>query len=116
MLDLEMPISNGFEACSKIYSLFNKESIFTHSKKVMVRSISKEYQCAQQKNSKEFISHGHMDVIQLNAPKLIACSSSVMTKALQDKLKKCGFDLFIEAPISNAEIENLIVDLELRNE
>lgn len=42
MLDLEMPISNGFEACSKIYSLFNKESIFTHPKKVLVRSISKD--------------------------------------------------------------------------
>jgi CheY-like chemotaxis protein len=119
MLDLEMPISNGFEACSKIYSLFNKESIFTHTKKVLVRSISKD-QCSSvsspNNNGKEVISHGRMDLIQLNKPKLIACSSSVLTKTLQDKLKKCGFDLFVEAPISNEEIENLVADLQVRNE
>lgn len=57
-----------------------------------------------------------MDLIQLNKPKLIACSSSVLTKTLQDKLKKCGFDLFVEAPISNEEIESLIADLQVRNE
>ena len=38
-----------------------------------------------------------------------------MTKTLEDKLKKCGFDLFIEAPVSNNEIENIFANLEERN-
>ena len=114
MLDLEMPISNGFEACSKIHFLFNKDFIFTHTKKVMVRAISKEQLNLKSKLNLK-VSHDCMDLIQLKKPKLIACSSSVMTKTLQEKLKKCGFDLFIEAPVSNAEIENLMADLEERD-
>ena len=38
-----------------------------------------------------------------------------MTKSLEEKLKKCGFDLFIEAPVANDEIENIFVNLEERN-
>ena len=30
LLDLHMPITDGYEACKKIYQLFNKESMFSH--------------------------------------------------------------------------------------
>ena len=42
LLDLHMPISDGYEACKKIYQLFNKESMFSHSEsQIIISEVSK---------------------------------------------------------------------------
>ena len=41
-------------------------------------------------------------------PLFVACSSTVGTKELELELKAAGFDMYIEAPVSNHKIIELV--------
>ena len=41
-------------------------------------------------------------------PLLVACSSTIRTNELESDLKAVGFDEFIEAPVSNEKISDLL--------
>ena len=47
-------------------------------------------------------------------PFLVACSSTLRTPELEDELEEIGFNMFIEQPISNEKIEELIIILQER--
>ena len=47
---------------------------------------------------------------------LVACSSTVRTPELEEELKEIGFKMFLEQPISNDKINELITMLEQRIE
>ena len=49
-------------------------------------------------------------------PMLVACSSTVRTPELEEELKEIGFKMFLEQPISNDKINELITILEQRIE
>ena len=49
-------------------------------------------------------------------PYLVACSSTLISPELQQKLYKCGFNIYIEAPVSNETIEDLVKMLDERKE
>lgn len=42
LLDLQMPIMNGFEAAAKIYDLYNKESMFDAKERKIMQSSPEE--------------------------------------------------------------------------
>ena len=45
-------------------------------------------------------------------PFLVACSSTLRTPELEDELEAIGFNMFIEQPVSNEEIQELLNILE----
>lgn len=49
-------------------------------------------------------------------PLLIACSSLIRTPELEEELEQLGFNMFLESPISNDVIGNLIQILKQRRE
>ena len=49
-------------------------------------------------------------------PFLVACSSTPKNAELEEELKNLGFDMFIENPVSNEIIEQIIDILEQRQE
>ena len=44
-------------------------------------------------------------------PLLVACSSSIRTPELEEELDDIGFNMFIETPVSNDEVSDLITIL-----
>ena len=82
ILDINKPISDGFEVCKKMFGLLNKEvrKINPHSKRKM--------------------------------PLLVACSSTARTKQLEQDLYLIGLDMFIDTPISDDKVGELISILE----
>ena len=49
-------------------------------------------------------------------PYLVACSSTIRTPELEEELEKLGFNMFIETPVSNEKINELINILKQREE
>ena len=49
-----------------------------------------------------------------NMPLLVACSSSLRTPQLEKELEDCGFNMFIETPVSVEKVNELITLLELK--
>ena len=47
-------------------------------------------------------------------PLLVACSSSLRTPQLEKELEDCGFNMFLEAPVSVEKIDELITLMELK--
>ena len=52
-----------------------------------------------------------MTSIQRRIPLLVACSSTVRTPELEEELQEIGFKMFLEQPISNDQINELITML-----
>ena len=52
--------------------------------------------------------------LQENMPLLVACSSSLRTPQLEKELEDCGFNMFLEAPVSVEKIDELITLMELK--
>ena len=45
---------------------------------------------------------------QSNMPLLVAQSSNSRTKVLEERLKSCGFNQFLETPVQQEEIKEII--------
>ena len=41
-------------------------------------------------------------------PLIIACSSNMRTPELDEELESCGFNMFIETPITNDNVNGLL--------
>ena len=79
LLDLHMPVSDGYEACSDISKLFDKKQI---------KIGDEEYGLCTQQDFK---------------PMLVACSSYLDEKILQ-KTESIGFDRTFQNPLSLQQI------------
>ena len=79
ILDLQMPISNGYETCEKILNLFNQERMFNHKERLLLIDESPK---KWEKNQIYKINS-----LQLKLPLLVACSSSIKTPELDSKLQ-----------------------------
>ena len=49
-----------------------------------------------------------MNLLQKRMPMLVACSSSIRTPELEEELGEIGFNMFIEQPISNEKVNELV--------
>ena len=103
LLDLNMPISDGFEACQKILKLYDKDSIFKIEKKssLNINDIKRprpllSNNVSYSKSKGSIISQIPNKLLK---PLMIACSSEVYTEDLKQKLDMAGFTKFFEVPL-----------------
>ena len=83
LLDLNMPIMNGFEACKQIKQFYDQEKQL-------------------------FKVNQNRDVD--NVPLMVACSGFIDDDT-QNRCQEVGFDVIIEAPLSAEKIRNQILPL-----
>ena len=50
----------------------------------------------------------------MRTPFLVACSSTVRTNKLEQELEQMGFDMFVETPVTNDKIHELLHYVEER--
>ena len=118
LLDLDMPILNGFDTCKRILSILddNKTQLFHTS------SLSKITDKVDKSGTfnEDFGEVTELDVInslkEESKPLLIA-----YTELLDDEVvKKCqnyGFDLWLENPLNNDTVNTIIIQfIECRNQ
>ena len=96
LLDLQMPICNGFEACEKIFNLFYSDQLGQEEVQI------------NENTSIQFS--------QRQLPLLVACSSTPTSEQLLKNLHSIGFHLFIEQPLENEKIDELIGHLYQRRQ
>jgi len=94
MLDLNMPISNGYETCKNIWNLYEDRNIFN-----MKRRRSSQ------------LSGGHDDLLLIHLRPLIVAwtSENLSDKKLVEKINQVGFDLMMESPITFKHITDKIL-------
>ena len=117
-----MPISDGYEACKKIFDLFNQEKIFSHQESLIQINENPAVALPFQNNNrrgqpqipKVSSKITFMNFLQRKMPMLVACSSTISTPELEKELTELGFDMFIEQPISNDKVHELVELLVLR--
>ena len=113
-----MPISDGYEACKKIFSLFNQEKMFSHLESLIQISDNDNIPIRKTPNRKgKHMMELPSKMVQMNSlqrrmPLLVACSSTLSTPELEEELKAIGFSMFIEQPISNDKVFELVNILE----
>lgn len=98
VLDLNMPISDGWEACKNILKKYDDSQMFKIDEKEklhMSRSKSKK--------------SGESSLLTKIRPLIVACTSEVIDNNLKEKLLNAGFDMMFETPISDAQIQNEIL-------
>ena len=49
-----------------------------------------------------------MNQLQSHMPFMVACSSTIRTPELENELEKLGFNMFIETPVSNEMVNELV--------
>jgi CheY-like chemotaxis protein len=104
ILDLNMPIMNGHDACRHIKSLFSDESI-TGTKLVMFNNYT-EFAFSINSNPVKKQSHKFNVLQQHIGPVCIGLSASQATESLVSVCKSEGFDSYIEAPLSVRDIRH----------
>jgi CheY-like chemotaxis protein len=109
ILDLNMPIMNGHEACRQIKQLFSEE-IITRNKLVTFDNFT-EFAFSNQSNPVKKQTHKFNMLLQHIGPVCIALSASQATEGLVSVCKSEGFDSYIEAPLSVKDIRNYIYPL-----
>ena len=57
-----------------------------------------------------------MNCLQRRMPLLVACSSTLRTPELEKELKDVGFKMFLEQPISNEKVYQLVQLLQIREQ
>ena len=95
ILDLNMPISDGFETCKNIIKFFKCQGIFKIDQS-FVSNISS--------------SHGQNLPLKIFKPVIVALSS-LITKDIEKKTDLAGFNLTLQSPLHAKVIENLIMPL-----
>ena len=96
VLDLNMPISDGYETCQKIIKLFNKNTMFSHNKSIILAEDEDEIPVTPVWKNKNGLSFQKLNLMQRQTPLLIACSSEIRSQTLEDKLLDVGFNYYIE--------------------
>ena len=86
ILDLNMPVTDGFEACEKILKLCSISSISNNNKSAKIMG-------------------NNMEVYK---PHIVAVSSYIDSKTYT-KAQESGFDQILEMPLSNDSIVNNIL-------
>ena len=84
MLDLDMPIMNGYEACAKIRQGGSME----------IAELFKIVQCDNTHRQKQ---------------PLVIAYSALINLEVQDKCAECGFDLWIEGPLSADKVRTMVL-------
>jgi CheY-like chemotaxis protein len=97
VLDLNMPISDGYESCKNIQNLYLKNKIFKmdmagEKNDSSCNSISRK-RSVQESDSMKIANRTHLKLIDFK-PYVIACSSEVLNSSLQKQLDQAGFDGF----------------------
>lgn len=78
ILDLNMPISNGYETCQNIIKVFTRDNIFKPDKSLNSNS--------NQSRSRDFLSPKYYKPV-------IVALSSLVTKDIEKKTLDAGFEL-----------------------
>lgn len=101
VLDLTMPISDGYETCKNIVNLYaDSDKILRFQKSPSSYDLNQ----ADIENSR-----CHNLRSRDLTPLLIACTSSILDDSLMKKLQAHGFRGAHEAPIHDSEIKNEII-------
>ena len=98
ILDLTMPISDGYETCKNIINLYAVNN--------KIFKISNKNQNSE--DSSQIESSDHLQGQDL-MPVIVACTSSIIDENLKKKLKDHGFKGAHEAPIQDSAIKNEIL-------
>lgn len=97
ILDLNMPILDGYDACKKIKALYNNWSLMKRD----IASFENE-QISGQKDAMLF------EIM----PILIACSSDDMdSHIVKNRIKEYGFDHSITSPLTVPKIQDIMIQL-----
>ena len=99
LLDLGMPIMDGYEACSRIQDIFSQDKIFSY--------VEKEGKCDSSSQLRELYSYC--------APLVISCSCNAVTPEIRAKTKEAGFTDSYMSPLRGKGIEEILALLRLRN-
>lgn len=84
VLDLEMPIMNGYVTCQKICEFYSKDEKF-------------------------FKNQSKSDIWEeINERPLIIACTGCLNESIELEAKSCGFDLAIQSPLSPEKIESCI--------
>ena len=91
ILDLNMPISDGFDACKKIRQLYESVKFF------------------QKANNQSEHSSSTQQLLKELKPLIIACSSDDMESPLMKRrLDEAGFDYAISSPLTAKYVKDIL--------
>jgi CheY-like chemotaxis protein len=91
ILDLNMPISDGFDACLKIRQLYESVKFF------------------QKANNQSEHSSSTLQLLKELKPLIIACSSDDMESPLMKRrLEEAGFDYAISSPLTAKYVKEIL--------
>ena len=122
ILDLSMPILNGFDACTKIGALFKdikslkfESNNLDKNKKILSVSMSNSSNLIQSSDSFGYRASMNSQDLVLK-PVMIACSGYLDEKT-QENIENCGFDDFFIAPLNRNNIcDNILSLIEIREQ
>ena len=125
ILDLSMPILNGFDACTKIRALFKDikspkfdSNNLDKNKKMLSVSMSNSSNLIQSSDSSGYRASMNSQALKdsILRPVMIACSGYLDEKT-QEKIENCGFDDFFIAPLNRNNIcDNILSLIEIREQ
>lgn len=112
VLDLDMPIMNGYEACQRLRQ-GEKKADLQEIFQIKKRSIAEEVITIAEAPSSNPIgpttgaaAASEESKNNANQKLFIVALSGLITEAVKEKGLKCGFDDFIETPITEAKIKD----------
>ena len=113
LLDLDMPIMNGFEACQQIIDFFSNKNIFKPEK-------TKKHQRGYKKKnfSEKSIAESVNEIIEdMYMHPLMVAYSGLVNDDVRKKCYEAGFKVVIESPLTTGHIKDIILsNLESRSE
>ena len=97
VLDLNMPIVNGYEACTQLRKLYSEDDkIF----RIKPKRRSTDQNCKSNRSSSSLLE-------KEERPFIVAVSAFVNADVLKDT-KEAGFDLVIEGPFTFQKIDEVL--------
>jgi len=96
LLDLNMPISNGYEACEKILKLYDENSLFQSKK-------------SHGSGKKASDNRGRYDICLSNLKPYVVALSSLIDESVMKKTKEKGFEKTYLCPLKSDTIKDEIL-------
>ena len=101
ILDLNMPITDGYEACKKIRALYSEHRLLRKEKRQSVVNMSIDSPLDQQDQ-----------LLKEIRPIMIACSSDDLeSEIVQARLNDAGFDSYLMAPLTTSKVQETVIKL-----
>ena len=103
VLDINMPIMDGFEACKAIRNFFDRSKLFNINNDndlIISRKMS---------NSRKMSIN--VDINQRTCPIIISCTGNIVTPEVLKDAKAKGFDHMFEVPLTSSNIKDHIMPL-----